>query len=94
MRQKEVGGNGMNLYEKMIALSFEVYDLNSNLSLNIHTDMIDILDGNKIIVSIWVQDGKLFPTIREHETNTKNAISLDEVLELLKIIKKFEEVTE
>ena len=84
----------MNFYENLIALSFEIYDLNSSLSLNIHTDNIDILDGNKIIISIWVQDGELFPTIREHEANTKNAISLDEVLELLKIIKKFEEVTE
>lgn len=84
----------MNFYEKLIALSFEIYDLNSSLSLNIHTDMIDILDGNKIIISIWVQDGELFPSIREHETNTKNAISLNEVLELLKIIKNFEEVME
>ena len=84
----------MNLYEKLIALSFELYDFHSNLSLHVHADMIDILDGNEIIVSMWVQDGKLFPTIREHETNTKNAISLDEVLELLKIIKNFEEVTE
>ena len=83
----------MNLYENLIALSFELYDFDSNLSLHIHADMIDILDGNKIIVSMWVQDGKLFPTIREHETNMKNAISLDEVLELLKIIKKFEEGT-
>ena len=84
----------MNLYENLIALSFELYDFDSNLSLHIHADMIDILDGNKIIVSMWVQDGKLFPTIREHETNTKNAISLDEVLELLKIIKNFEDATE
>lgn len=84
----------MNLYENLIALSFELYDFDSNLSLHIHADMIDILDGNEIIISMWVQDGKLFPTIREHETNMKNAISLDEVLELLKIIKKFEEVTE
>jgi hypothetical protein len=84
----------MNLYENLITLSFELYDFDSNLSLHIHADMIDILDGNEIIVSMWVQDGKLFPTIREHETNMKNAISLDEVLELLKIIKKFEEVAE
>lgn len=84
----------MNLYENLIALSFELYDFDSNLSLHIHADMIDILSGNEVIVSIWVQDGKLFPTIREHGTNTKNAISLDEVLELLKIIKKFDEVTE
>lgn len=80
----------MSFYEKLIALSFELYDINSNLSINISADTIEVSEGKKVIVSIWVQNGKLYPTIREHEYSSGNAVDMDTVLDILNTFNDFE----
>ena len=65
----------MNFYEKLVALSFELYDINSNLSVNVHTDMIDIMDGKgPIVLEEILQDWGHRPEVIDQPHQSVNVI--------------------
>lgn len=71
----------------------DLYDLYSGITVEASTDHITIkIDANQEIL-LWFNDDKIFPEI-VHNFEGRNAIDLDTVLEILNIVKKYEEMDE
>lgn len=81
----------MTFYEKLIDLSFRLYDINSNIEIHVSADNINVFDGDKELISLWVQNGRLYPKVDSHNYSPVSATDLDTVLEILNIIKEFDE---
>ena len=83
----------MNTLSKFSSFVMDLYDLYSGITVEASTDHITIkIDANQEIL-LWFNDDKIFPEI-VHNFEGRNAIDLDTVLEILNIVKKYEEMDE
>ena len=83
----------MNTLSKFSSFVMDLYDLYSGITVEASTDHITIkIDTNQEIL-LWFNDDKIHPEI-VHNFEGRNAIDLDTVLEILNIVKKYEEMEE
>ena len=81
----------MGTLSKFSSFVMDLYDLYSVITVEASTDHITIkIDTNQEIL-LWLNDDKIFPEI-VHNFEDNNAIDLDTVLEILNIVKKYEEL--
>ena len=81
----------MNTLSTFSSFVMDLYDLYSGITVEASTDHITIkIDANQEIL-LWFNDDKIFPEI-VHNFEGNNAIDLDTVLEILNIVKKYEEL--
>lgn len=75
--------------EKLLNFSFELYDLDSSITLEIAADtiVVNFNDNNKQI-SLWMHDGDIYPEIK-HDLIAKDIIPLDVVLKVLEIANRY-----
>lgn len=75
--------------EKLLNFSFELYDLDSSITLEIAADtiVVNFNDNNKQI-SLWIHDGDIYPEIT-HDLRAKDIIPLDVVLKVLEIANRY-----
>ena len=81
----------MSALQKFSSFVMDLYDVYSGITVEASTDHITIkIDTNQEIL-LWLNDDKIFPEI-VHNFEDNNAIDLDTVLEILNIVKKYEEL--
>lgn len=75
--------------EKLLNFSFDLYDLDSSITLEIAADtiVVNFNDNNKQI-SLWMHDGDIYPEIT-HDLIAKDIIPLDVVLKVLEIANRY-----
>ena len=83
----------MNTLSKFSSFVMDLYDLYSGITVEASTDHITIkIDTNQEIL-LWFNGDKIYPEI-SHNFEGCSAIDLDTVLEILNIVKKYEELEE
>ena len=83
----------MSTLHKFSGFVMDLYDFYSGITVEASTDHITIkIDTNQEIL-LWFNDDKIYPEI-VHNFEGRNAIDLDTVLEILNIVKKYEELEE
>lgn len=75
--------------EKLLNFSFDLYDLDSSITLEIAADtiVVNFNDNNKQI-SLWMHDGDIYPEIT-HDLIAKDIIPLDVVIKVLEIANRY-----
>ena len=81
----------MNTLSKFSNFVMDLYDVYSGITVEASTDHITVkIDMNQEIL-LWFNDDEIYPEII-HNFEGNNAIDLDTVLEILSIVKKYEEL--
>lgn len=77
------------MFNNLVNFSMDLYDLDSNITLQMSTDniTIDFNDGKKQMV-LWIQDDDVYPEI-VHNLDSNHAIPLETVMKVLEITKKY-----
>ena len=83
----------MNVLNKFSSFVMDLYDVYSGITVEASTDHITIkIDMDKEIL-LWFNYGRIYPEI-VHDFQNRSAIDLGIVLEVLNIVKKYEELEE
>lgn len=83
----------MSVLNRFSSFVMDLYDVYSGITVEASTDHMTIkIDTNQEIL-LWFDCGKIYPEI-VHEFQSCSAIDLDIVLEVLNIVKKYEELEE
>ena len=83
----------MNTLSKFSSFVMDLYDFDSGITVEASTDHITIkIDTNQEVL-LWFNGDKIYPEI-VHNFEGCNAIDLNTVLEILNIVKKYEELEE
>lgn len=81
----------MNILQRFSSFVMDLYDVHSGITVTASADNITIhVDENEEIL-LWFNGDKIYPQIA-HDFEGRNAIDLDTVLEILNIVKKYEEL--
>ena len=81
----------MNILSEFSSFVMDLYDIYSGTTIEASTDHITIkVDTNQEIL-LQFNDDKIYPEI-VHNFEERNAIDLDTVMEILNIVKKYEEL--
>lgn len=81
----------MNTLSEFSSFVMDLYDIYSGITVTASADNMTIhVDENEEIL-LWFNDGRVYPQI-VHDFEERNAIDLDSMLEILNIIKKYEEM--
>ena len=81
----------MKTLQKFSSFVMDLYDFYSGITVEASTDHITIKIDMKQEILLWFNDDKIFPEI-VHNFEGCNATDLDTVLEILNIVKKYEEL--
>lgn len=78
------------MFEKLSNFSMDLYDIDTNITFEMSTDHITINFNKKQQIMLWINKGKVYPQIF-HDFNAQKAVSADDVLKVLNVVKKYTE---
>lgn len=83
----------MNTLQKFSDFVMDLYDFYSGITVEASTDHITIKIDTNQEIQLWFNDDKIYPEI-VHNFESRAAVDLNTVLEILNIVKKYEELEE
>lgn len=79
------------MFQQLVNFSFDLYDLDSGITLEMSTDHLTIRLENDKAILLWFDGGKIYPEVC-HDLEHSKKIPLETVDEILGVVKKYQEV--
>lgn len=76
------------LVDKLQSFSLELYDIDSNIKMEMTADHIDIKFNGKEEIILWLDEGNVYPQI-VHDFEHSQVIELSTLLKILNIVEKY-----
>lgn len=77
------------MFNNLVNFSLDLYDLDSDITLEISTDNITInFNGGKKAIVLLIEDDQVYPEL-VHNLHSGHAIPIDTVIKVLEIAKKY-----
>lgn len=78
------------MFNDLVNFSFDLYDLDSNITLEVSTDNITIKfnDSGKREIVLWVKGGEVYPQL-VHDFHSSHAMPIDVVIKILEITRNY-----
>lgn len=76
------------LFDELKNLSLELYDIDSEIKMEMTVDHIDIKFNGKEEIILWIDSGNVYPQI-VHDFEHSRVVELGTLLRILKVVDKY-----